>query len=197
MKSPWKFLTRLGIRRRQQTQDPMTIEHRPRPEVEIEETQVLSQAIGTLEASETTDTVEQGTLYQAAAPENETADDRDWATLPSIDIPEVHEAARIEIEDREGRKKHSTPESDTSSQAKTLRRNTPRARVKRSLAETIQIVPAANSNKGEEFSAPEKPFYEEVAELDEEIRQLRVQLAHKLRLQNVQLKKMLERFDVS
>jgi hypothetical protein len=36
-----------------------------------------------------------------------------------------------------------------------------------------------------------------VAGLDEEIKQLRIQLAQKLHLQNVQLKKMLERFDVS
>ena len=40
-------------------------------------------------------------------------------------------------------------------------------------------------------------FFDEVALLDAEIKMLRNQLAQKLRLQNVQLKKMLERFDVS
>ncbi|ASY66508.1 putative 21.7 KDA protein IN SYRB 5'REGION (ORF4) (plasmid) [Sinorhizobium sojae CCBAU 05684] len=40
-------------------------------------------------------------------------------------------------------------------------------------------------------------FFHEVATLDEEIKMLRSQLAQKLHLQNVQLKKMLERFDVS
>ncbi|QFI69476.1 hypothetical protein EKH55_4602 [Sinorhizobium alkalisoli] len=40
-------------------------------------------------------------------------------------------------------------------------------------------------------------FFHEVAILDEEIKMLRTQLAQKLHLQNVQLKKMLDRFDVS
>lgn len=40
-------------------------------------------------------------------------------------------------------------------------------------------------------------FFDEVASLDEEIKILRIQLAQKLHLQNVQLKKMLERFEVS
>ncbi|QFI70613.1 hypothetical protein EKH55_5739 (plasmid) [Sinorhizobium alkalisoli] len=40
-------------------------------------------------------------------------------------------------------------------------------------------------------------FFQEVGTLEEEIKMLRTQLARKLHLQNVQLKKMLERFDVS
>ncbi|APG88003.1 hypothetical protein SAMCCGM7_pC0805 (plasmid) [Sinorhizobium americanum CCGM7] len=40
-------------------------------------------------------------------------------------------------------------------------------------------------------------FFHEVAIIDEEIQMLRTQLAQKLYLQNVQLKKMLERFGVS
>lgn len=39
------------------------------------------------------------------------------------------------------------------------------------------------------------PFFGEAADLDEEIRNLRGQLAEKLQSQNAQLKKMLERFD--
>ncbi|MDP9812185.1 hypothetical protein J2W42_005055 [Rhizobium tibeticum] len=44
---------------------------------------------------------------------------------------------------------------------------------------------------------PLDPFIGEVTGLDEDIKQLRNQLAQKLKLQNDQLKKMLERFDVS
>ncbi|APG87104.1 hypothetical protein SAMCFNEI73_pB0422 (plasmid) [Sinorhizobium americanum] len=40
-------------------------------------------------------------------------------------------------------------------------------------------------------------FFHEVTTLDEEIKMLRTQLARKLYLQNVQLKKMLERFETS
>lgn len=44
------------------------------------------------------------------------------------------------------------------------------------------------------LTAPQSPT-DEMTSLDDEIRQLRVQLAHRLRLQNAQLKKMLERFE--
>jgi hypothetical protein len=40
-------------------------------------------------------------------------------------------------------------------------------------------------------------FFDEVVDLDDEIRQLRAALARKLSSQNAQLRKMLERFDVS
>lgn len=41
------------------------------------------------------------------------------------------------------------------------------------------------------------PFFDEVAGLDDDIKKLKMQLAQKLHMQNVQLKKMLGRFDVS
>ncbi|MGO4567118.1 hypothetical protein AB4Z52_19070 [Rhizobium sp. 2YAF20] len=41
------------------------------------------------------------------------------------------------------------------------------------------------------------PFFDEAASLDEDIKQLKDQLAQKLRLQNAQLRKMLERFERS
>ncbi|NTG04841.1 hypothetical protein G6K91_21900 [Agrobacterium rhizogenes] len=41
------------------------------------------------------------------------------------------------------------------------------------------------------------PFFDEAASLDEDIKQLKDQLAQKLRLQNVQLRKMLKRFESS
>jgi hypothetical protein len=44
---------------------------------------------------------------------------------------------------------------------------------------------------------PRESFFHNAATLDEEIKILRAQLAQKLHLQNAQLKKMLERFDVS
>ncbi|MQB34228.1 hypothetical protein DXT93_27435 [Agrobacterium rhizogenes] len=45
--------------------------------------------------------------------------------------------------------------------------------------------------------SPLKTFFDEAVSLDEEIKQLRSQLAQKLLLQNIQLKKMLQRFDAS
>ncbi|NTG75555.1 hypothetical protein G6M02_19695 [Agrobacterium rhizogenes] len=45
--------------------------------------------------------------------------------------------------------------------------------------------------------SPLKTFLDDAVSLDEEIKQLRSQLAQKLLLQNIQLKKMLQRFDAS
>jgi hypothetical protein len=45
--------------------------------------------------------------------------------------------------------------------------------------------------------SPLKTFFDEAVSLDEEIKQLRSQLAQKLLLQNIQLKKLLQRFDAS
>ncbi|MBU1312564.1 MAG: hypothetical protein KJ947_21745 [Alphaproteobacteria bacterium] len=41
----------------------------------------------------------------------------------------------------------------------------------------------------------DSPFLEQMASLDEEVQQLRLHLADKLRMQNEQLKKMLDRFN--
>jgi hypothetical protein len=46
-------------------------------------------------------------------------------------------------------------------------------------------------------SASGSPFFDEAASLDEDIKQLKDQLAQKLRLQNAQLRKMLKRFESS
>ncbi|MGV1760499.1 hypothetical protein ACQZ6F_27590 [Rhizobium sp. A22-96] len=47
------------------------------------------------------------------------------------------------------------------------------------------------------LSVSTNPFFDEAANLDDDIKQLKDQLAQKLRLQNAQLRKMLERFDRS
>ncbi|MFN7102094.1 MAG: hypothetical protein ACK4N1_05670 [Pseudorhizobium sp.] len=41
----------------------------------------------------------------------------------------------------------------------------------------------------------DSPFIVQIAKLDEEVQQLRLHLADKLRMQNEQLRKMLERYD--
>jgi hypothetical protein len=60
-----------------------------------------------------------------------------------------------------------------------------------------QSTAVANKDQSAQSPSSRETFFDEVAGLDEEIKQLRIQLAQKLHLQNVQLKKMLERFDVS
>ena len=73
-----------------------------------------------------------------------------------------------------------------------------RGRAKGIRIDKVALSPAtANKDRDAQSSPSREAFFDEVAGLDEEIRQLRIQLAQKLHLQNVQLKKMLERFDVS
>ena len=73
-----------------------------------------------------------------------------------------------------------------------------KGRAKRTRTDMVaQSTAVANKDQNAQSSSSREAFFGEVAGLDEEIRQLRIQLAQKLHLQNVQLKKMLERFDVS
>jgi hypothetical protein len=60
-----------------------------------------------------------------------------------------------------------------------------------------QSVALANKDRAAQASSSREIFFDEVARLDGDIKQLRIQLVRKLHLQNDQLKKMLERFDVS
>lgn len=56
------------------------------------------------------------------------------------------------------------------------------------------VVPIDGVDAGSSVAQP-RTFKEEVADLDDEVRMLRRQLAEKLRMQNEQLKKLLKRFD--
>jgi hypothetical protein len=60
-----------------------------------------------------------------------------------------------------------------------------------------QSTAVADGDQTAQSPSSGESFFDDVASLDEEIRQLRSQLAHKLHLQNVQLSKMLSRFDRS
>ncbi|ASY73806.1 putative 21.7 KDA protein IN SYRB 5'REGION (ORF4) (plasmid) [Sinorhizobium fredii CCBAU 83666] len=75
------------------------------------------------------------------------------------------------------------------------------ARRKRPKRARTQVVArsavATNEAQSVQPSSSADTFFNEVAILDEEIKELRRLLAQKLNLQNVQLKRMLERFNVS
>lgn len=71
-------------------------------------------------------------------------------------------------------------------------------RSQKTSASDVAVADAVEYGDGDS-SAPQPPmtFVDEMTALDEDIRQLRRRLAEKLLLQNMQLKKMLERFDAS
>jgi len=61
----------------------------------------------------------------------------------------------------------------------------------------VQNTTRTDKQQPEPLISPHESFFASVMSLDEDIKQLRKQLAEKLHLQNVQLKRMLERFDGS
>ncbi|MFA1677445.1 hypothetical protein ACDY97_33355 [Rhizobium mongolense] len=71
-------------------------------------------------------------------------------------------------------------------------------RIKVGSAQVVTQSPFKSSDDLQPASLPAQPltFLQEVAALDEEIAALKATLALKLKLQNAQLKKMLERFDI-
>ncbi|MCA1495046.1 hypothetical protein I6F11_30030, partial [Ensifer sp. NBAIM29] len=90
------------------------------------------------------------------------------------------------------------PKSETSTKPQTKPQVSRRERPRRTRAHVdAQSAVATNEAQSEQTSCSGDVFFSEVAILDEELKELRRLLAQKLRLQNVQLKKMLERFDVS
>ncbi|WP_042776257.1 hypothetical protein [Sinorhizobium fredii] len=114
-----------------------------------------------------------------------------------IDAAEVQTNARHEAD-------HSGAEANSLVRKSAATKSPSKPRIKRR-----EHGKRANAHLAAQSAVPPKPhqsvqplssrdlFFHEVATLDEEIEMLRTQLAQKLYLQNVQLKKMLERFEVS
>lgn len=73
----------------------------------------------------------------------------------------------------------------------------PQRRTRKTSAKNVVQANSAEYGEVNSSVAPSATFYEEVAASDEELKRMRRQLADKLRLQNKQLKKLLERFDAS
>lgn len=175
MKSPWKFLRDLasgGTATEQAKSAPdiesKTPEARPAPVVEA-----LIASIA--EAVAPTDTVA-----------NESANDRIREASPIVDEPAGPNAPSTDLTDDAPANDQENPSEDTP-----IKRQT---RLKRSIARNVARATRVEYGSGTPAPAPQTTFCEEVLALDEDIRQLRRQLAEKLSLQNAQLKKMLERF---
>ena len=82
----------------------------------------------------------------------------------------------------------AAPPGDSASAPEIIAASVPTTR--RLRARRVDVVVATSQTSPATPSA-----IDEIANADDEIRQLRIRLAHKLRLQNALLKKMLERFD--
>ncbi|MBV7518911.1 hypothetical protein [Ensifer sp. ENS12] len=168
MKSPWKFLRDLASR------GTATEQAKSAPEIETKKPEVLPAPVvaapmaSIVEAATPTDTVA-----------NESANNRLLETAPLV-------------EDPIGRNAPSRSGRAPSTQPKTVQR-----RARRTSAKPAAVVEAIEPKEAQVAVRPTPSLSEQVAALDEEIRQLRRQLSEKLRLQNEQLERLLKRFDDS
>ncbi|APO76953.1 hypothetical protein AM571_PA00065 (plasmid) [Rhizobium etli 8C-3] len=104
------------------------------------------------------------------------------------EVPNQHEASVLAVEIVA-----QMPESQPEPQPRTTSKRTPRNRVRRG-----PIAMGRNKPRSaESVTARDSVSLEEVAALGAENKRLKTLLAEQLHLQNLQLKKMLERFDVT
>lgn len=115
-----------------------------------------------------------------------------------IDAEEAQTAARHEADQMGAEANSLAPRSTASTKQQSKPRIKRREHAKRANARVAaQSAVASKDHQSLQLSSSRDLFFHEVAILDEEVKRLRTQLAQKLHLQNVQLKKMLERFEVS
>ena len=201
MKSPWKFLAQLTSRRRSAKAQQSSIgnetdsralesgaEHRSEPPPSS------TVASGPLAQDEDV-SVDQGSVASDKA-------DGDDDVAQALKLPMDAEEARTPAHhkaDRSGAEANSSvPKGAASAKSQSKPRIKRGERGKRANARVAaQSAVAPERHQSLQPSSSRDLFFHEVAILEEEIKMLRTQLAQKLHRQNVQLKKMLERFEVS
>lgn len=202
MKTPWKFLVQLTSRRRPakaqessigQDTDPETIESEP------EHRSALPSR--STEASGTPDHTEDVPVDQVSEASNKAQVDPDVAQalgLSVVDVEQPQTPARDEIHQSGAETDVLLPKGEAGTKSPGKPRLKRRDRVKQDHAHVLaQSAVVTNEIISAQTVPSGDPFFDEVASLDEEIKKLRSLLAQKLYLQNIQLKKMLERFNVS
>ena len=196
MKSPWKFLARLTSRRQPAETRESSIEHEADTEAgEARAQQTPAQPLNRTEASggsvhDERRSVEPVATTTSNEPEHE-GDAAEAGSVP-VDAEEIQAPAHHEVSSS------SAVEGEISRKSPPTPRTKGPGRAKRTSTDMVAQSPAVVHRDQNASSSPSREsFFDELTVLDEEIKQLRIQLAQKLHLQNVQLKKMLERFDAS
>ncbi|WP_426289733.1 hypothetical protein ACN9MC_35095 (plasmid) [Ensifer adhaerens] len=168
MKSPWKFLRDLA------SGGTATEQAKSAPDIETKTPEALPAPVVVAPIA---------TIDEAVAPTdtvaNESANNRLLETAPVVEEPI-------------GRNEPSRAGRAPSTQPKTVQR-----RARKTSAKPVAVVDAIEPKEAPVAVRPPPSLSEQVAALDEEVRQLRRQLSEKLRLQNEQLERLLKRFDDS
>ncbi|THK33443.1 hypothetical protein EHS39_36350 [Ensifer sp. MPMI2T] len=197
MKTPWKFLAQLTSRRSSAKAQESSMgndtypkalesdeEHRPALRLSLK-------VAASPPAHDVDVSIDKG---PGASHRAEGDNDVAQALKPTIEEPQT--TARHEAD-------HSGAEANLAvrkSAASTKSQSKPRSKHRRKRADahvSAQSAAASTHHQRLQPSSSRDLFFREASTLDEDIKMLRIQLAQKLQLQNGQLKKMLERFDVS
>ncbi|TCL65721.1 hypothetical protein [Rhizobium sp. BK251] len=181
MASPWKFLTRLVSPRRQPKQDDRSNE------------EVVP---GALAIAGPTETAVEENFHIADQPPGEQPQAVDRSDAVPAQPEQSGETRDEALDSVESDRARIAPAADpvlpnvgvTAAKVdKTSKAAVPKPRTRAKTVETAEVI--------SQVSPTVPSDADEMTNLDHEINALRTQLANKLRLQNAQLKKMLERFE--
>jgi len=202
MKSPWKFFAQFISQRGSAETRKSSIRHDPDSEASQDEAQPSSGL--SLEATETPRGVEldKGRPIRPLTPSRADQSQSEIHAVPGIpvrgDVEQVHASADRNAS-RSSTQAHALRlESQSAKKSRqTSRGKGPRGARNINVGLVAQSITSAAERTSARPVSSQGALFDDLTSLDEEIKQLKIQLAHKLHLQNVQLRKMLERFDVS
>ena len=180
MKSPWKYLAGLASRGRT-----------AKPPESLPEAEPLKQDEPPLAAEE------------HATASLEPSDDVTSAAIDALDKPAALTGVVVDpveiIEHVAAAMRGDRPRDDDHAleRAPSTQPKTGQRRARKTSARPVAVVDASEPKEAPIAVLPPPTLSEQIAFLDEEVRQLRRQLTEKLRLQNKQLEGLLKRFDAS
>jgi hypothetical protein len=196
MKPPWKYLTQLVSRRRPSETSDEAVAHSDHKVAEVELNSAQAILLASPAANPIAEQVSRNSAADVEVP-GETASKFDTAKRASL--PEAFDADKSETT-ADGKRSAShlptrvraveagvKPPVRRKAKPKTVKKDRMEIAGSRSVVEVREhVLPTTRS--------AENLFLDDAASLDDDIKQLKDQLAQKLRLQNAQLRDMLQRF---
>ncbi|MQV97667.1 hypothetical protein GHK46_09890 [Sinorhizobium medicae] len=204
MKAPWKFLAQLRSRRPSAKAQESSLGNDAGPKAhggEVEHTSALppsSTIAASPPAREDDVSIDQGSVAFGHSDKTIGDDVVSQALEPPIDAEEAQTLGRYAADHLGAEANLLVQQSAARTKLESKQQTKRRDRGKRgnfNVAKQRAVAPKYHQSLPPSSSSD--LFFDEVANLDEDIKMLRSQLAQKLHLQNVQLKKMLDRFEVS
>ncbi|NKK74860.1 hypothetical protein GFM13_32040 [Rhizobium leguminosarum bv. viciae] len=202
MKSPWRFLADLTSRRKKQSSPLVPAEDKPAEDQAGDQDVAPARSATTAEAPDhslgMTDIAAVASPVASSSVVSATVEPSEVASHlpsePTVDIVEPE----VAIERPNPTVVAIAPANLGDMEALSTSGKNRSKRIKAGSVEVVTQSPFKSSDDPQPASLPAQPltFLQEVAALDEEIAALKAVLALKLKLQNAQLKKMLERFDI-